>query len=545
MPGSDPPTFSFPTRQYVYRSESASRAAGVAAAPSPELALQPGQVYRFVLGRDLEPQPMTPASVRTTLHDPFAQLVLGRGGAPLSLRAVLAALDAANAEPGGVPEQRSFVVADGGQIPWTEATAPLNRQFRLAIVRGRAGETPSLFVSTSTAVDSEETFLQVIGWDPDAGAYQFYDRRKAAWIWAGSSWDALVPDSGGKGPFDSHVNGALNMKELKAPWINWHSQAASIPDSTLPPGDPLRNERIWRERAGGEEFERDVARPGVRRWTLARLSRCTRNGRLTRLPEFIRHLLTTTTVNLIASGTESRQVRPGVPLRLPLTFFVNSDALLGILGLDPGIPALTVDGGVYLECLRRFDVAITDGTFRFPGDTHFAFVVPEAAFEDVLFVQELIDARVLTEKLAAALLMVDFSNPVFSPRRAALLPHVPAEARLDGADFVNAFVASVTTAATTGPADSPEREFLALWDLADDAWRRTMEATIERFFTALAPRFATADAFAPVFELAESRRREFRRRKLAEFRLTTPITNIPESAPPLELTPTGDIRRKV
>ena len=44
--------------------------------------------------------------------------------------------------------------------------------------------------------------------------------------------------------------------------------------------------------------------------------------------------------------------------------------------------------------------------------------------------------------------------------------------------------------------------------------------------------------------MAESRRREFRTRPLAEFRLTTPVTNIPEEAPPLEFTPAGIIQSK-
>jgi hypothetical protein len=44
--------------------------------------------------------------------------------------------------------------------------------------------------------------------------------------------------------------------------------------------------------------------------------------------------------------------------------------------------------------------------------------------------------------------------------------------------------------------------------------------------------------------LAESRRREFRRRPLAEFRLTTPVTNIPENAPLLELTVDGRVVEK-
>jgi hypothetical protein len=47
-----------------------------------------------------------------------------------------------------------------------------------------------------------------------------------------------------------------------------------------------------------------------------------------------------------------------------------------------------------------------------------------------------------------------------------------------------------------------------------------------------------------VFQLAESRRREFRKRPLAEFRLTTPITNIAEDAELLEFAADGTVRPK-
>src|SRR5262249_30256237 len=152
------------------------------------------------------------------------------------------------------------------------------------------------------------TFLQVISWDPVLKAYRFYDRRDGAWIYAGSSWDALVPPTRGKGPFDSHVNGALNMKELKIPWQNWHSEAGGIKDDVLAPNDALRAERLWSDRTGAQELERTFIRPGIVRWVEARFSSCVANGRLNRLPEFMRHVLETTTVNLTSSAVENGQL---------------------------------------------------------------------------------------------------------------------------------------------------------------------------------------------------------------------------------------------
>src|SRR5262245_3273270 len=336
------------------------------------------------------------------------------------------------------------------------------------------------------------------------------------------------------------------MSELKAPWIHWHSQSAGIRDEALAPDDPLRSDPIWKARTGAEHLETDVVRPGIQRWNDARLRACQRDGKLTRLPEFLRQVLDTTTVNLASSPVESRELAAGEPVPLPITFFVDSDALVDELGLDPGLAApLTVDGAHYRECLRRYEVGITDGDYRFPGDTHFAFVVPERAFEDLLVLRSLRGLGLLPDKLAAALLMVDFSNPVFSPRRAALLRHVPSQAVVGaGSDFPARFVAAVEAAAGGLAADSPEHELLAHWRLPDATWRRVHEARLAAFFAALALRLGDADGFVPLFALAESRRRQFRKWKLAEFRLTTPITNIPEDAPPLELLPDATVRTR-
>lgn len=536
MPSSD-----FPTRKYRY-----SRGRGPLESLESPIELQAGTVYRFVLGRDETPIPITPSEIAQTLHDPFALLVLGRGQLPLTLNELVEVLSSPGGDAEDLREQRAFVVADGGQIPWTPETADLERSFRFLIARGRPNGLPTLFMSTSAAFGSEETFLQVVGWDPEAGAYQFYDRRQGAWVWAGSSWDALEPASRGKGPFDSHVNGALNMKELKAPWINWHSMAARIQDDVLAPDDPLRHETLWQDRQPAQRLENEIIRPGIERWNEARFRLRQSGGHLKRLPEFFRQVLETSTVNLVSSPHESRGLASGKPMTLPLTFLLNADALIDELGLDPGIqdvPAL--DGGIYLQCLQRYDVGLTDGKHRLPGDTHFAFVVPEPAFEDLLVFRKLRALGVLPAKLAASLMMVDFCNPVSSPRRSALLRYVPEEAAVRAdSDFPRVFVERVNQAAAALEPGSPEREFLDNWLLPADEWKGVFEARLMRYFEALKSRLQSLAGFAPLFELAESRRREFRRRRLAEFRLTTPITNIPEEAPLLELAPDASVRPK-
>lgn len=526
----------FPTRTYDYTDST-----GLTVSP---IVLDPGKIYRFIKGRDPAPVEILPGSNSALLSDPFAELILFSGKPlPLTTRALLTTLNTLNGSSDALPIQRSFIVADGGHIPWSPETDDLKRAFRVSITRATAiSSEPDVLIATGTDFDSETVFLQVIGWDPKLGAFQFYERRNGSWIWAGNSWDSLTPEARGKGPFDSHVNGALNMKELKHPWVNWHSQAAQILDSVLAPDDPLRNEPLWIQRSPAEDYESQVVRPGVLRWNNSRFERSIRNGQLLNVPYFFRQILETSTVNLVSSSVSNSKLVTAQDVPLPLTFFVNKDALFDILGLQPNIQIPKVTGRVYRAILQQFDVALTDGKHRFPGDTNFIFVVPEPSFEDNMVLQELLTRGVLSQKVAVALLMVDFCNPVFSRRRAALLKHVPQSAKVDNpASFETDFVANVRASSVAG---SAEAEFLGNLELLENEWRQAFEMRIESFFLRVGPQLSSESTFAKVFELAESRRREFRKRPLAEFRLTTPITNLPETAPLLEFTPDANIQTK-
>ncbi len=537
----------FPTRLYHHRLGGQDGPSGLESAEGPDMALPPG-VFRFRLGRDHGPARMTAAEMATELQDPFGRLVLAAEVFPLSLRSLLAAFDTLNGTPEGLPEQAVFLAADGGKIPWTPETNDVRREFRFVITRGRpAVRPPEIMIAASTVVDSEEIFLQLIAWDAVNQVYHFYQRLGQGWGWAGHSWDALAADTRGKGPFDSHINGSMVMKELKAPWIHWHSQASSITMDALAPDDPLRAEPLFLQRIGAQQLEQDVVRPGIRRWNDARFQASFKNGTLKAAPDFFRQVLETTTVNLACAPEDRSQVLPGRLIHLPLTFFFNSDALLDLLRIPAAVQRPELDAGIYAECLRRHEVSLVDGAFEFPGDTHFVFLVPESAFEDHVVLQKLLRLQILPVKLAAALLMVDFANPVFSPRRAALLRHVPAEITVApgtpaSSDVAQRMVDSIR-AANAAPG-SPEAEFLSLWDLAEEEWRPAMARLLQDYMLRVHEALRTFETFDPLFLLAESRRREFRRRPLAEFSLTSPVSNIPLGAPLLEMTPEGKVRPK-
>jgi len=538
--------FTFPTRSYPYRRPAVAGDPAVEddVDPASEVVLEPGRLYRFVLGLDPVPRIMDDAA---RLRDPFAELLLGRNRFPLSLTALLAALDSVATEPAGLPEQRCFLVADGGQIAWTQDTAGLNRQLRFVVARARGGDT-QLLISSSTAVDSTTQFLQLLAWDPVNAVYNYYERRADTWLWAGDSRHALAPETRGRGPFDSHVNGSLVMKELRQPWNGWHSMSASIPDTVLAPDDPLRDEPLFRERVSAHLLETAVVRPGVERWNRARMAAASASddGRFTDVGHFMRQVLDTTTVNLASSSQQSDQLDDGSTLVLPPTFFLNVEALLDSIGLAPNIGPIGVPGQLYRRSLERYDFRLTDGTFSRPGDSFFAFLVPEPAFEDLNVLALLLKERIIGRRFAACLLMVDFPNPVFSERRHRLLAYVPPAAmRVDGAaadptDLEARFVAAVE--ASTPEPGSAEDEFLANWSVPATTFERAFESRIESYFAQLTALAATEDGFDGWVRLAESRRREFRRRPLAEFRLTLPTTSIPPDAPPLAMRPDGTVQ---
>ncbi len=527
----------FPTRQYPYRAPDPTAGPDPAAA----VALTPGTVHRFVLGVDPVPRPLT-ADELDALNDPVATALLRRGVFPQTARELLAALDALGAQ--GLPVQESYVVGDGGQIPWTPETAGVARQLRVVVSRrATLGAQPDLLMSTSTALDAPTAFLQVLGWDAAAGVFRYYERRDGTWIVAGTSWDALREPSRGRGPFDSHVNGALVMKELKLPWSHWHSQSASITPAVLAPDDPIRTEPIWTERTGAENFEVAVAQPGVFRWTRSRFDQVIgADGTVTALPELLRQVLTTTTVNLVSSVAESTTVARLDRLELPMTFFLDVDAFAGPLGMTPPA-APTVAGPAYDAARTQLELHLDDGAgFRRPGETFFAFLVPERALEDQMVLDELITREVLSVRLATCLLLVDLANPVWSDRRAALLAHVPATvaAGNDGAALDELLGTAIEAAATTP--DGPEAEFVQWWTGSEEpGFALRVQARLTEFLDAWQRRLDGPDGAVDLLRLAQGRRRRFRDSQLAEFALTVPRSPVDDAARALRVGPDASV----
>lgn len=501
------------------------------------------KLTRFVKGLDAAATSMPDDEVRA-LGDPFSRGVLLTAEPPKTVRQLFDAI-AAMTDP-VLPIRQVFLVAEGGQARLRRPDFELNA--RLVVTwQPSAGSGPEIMLSTVPAADDPQALMQLIAWSKADKSFHFFERERnsGAWVWAGHSFHALDPKSRGQGPFDSHINGGLVMKELKAPWTHWHSTSASIPPEAFPTDSELLTEPLFQRLKSAHILE-GIVKTGVRRWTKSRLDHSTNAGRLGDVPNYLKQLLWCTSVNLVSSTRVTGQPdTEGYPL--PTSFFYDFDAL-AFLGeeLAPGkglVPdaRLSVEAGAYEAALAEIEVGIVedegDGT-RLDGDTHFAFLVPERAFEDFVVLQELVSRGAVGARMALCLILVDFTNPVFSPSRAALLAHVPDEVELDGgSDFDTRFLDKIGNAAL----GSPEAEFLAFFNHPDLV--PTARDLLSKFVRVLERRLRTPEGVLDLVRLADSRRQVFAsRRSLAEFRSTLAMGRNP--MPHLAMAADGIIYQK-
>lgn len=505
----------------------------------PPESLRPGAVHRFVVGEDDAVRVLSPEEAAGELADPFATLLLLRGVFPRTAGEVLDELDRATSAGDPLRQGFFFLVGEGSQIPMTAATASVERRLRFLATRGTGADGAEILIS---AFSPDEGDVELMAWDQRTGGFNYYQTVGAtsAWVFAGNSRHALRAPTQGKGPFESHLSGNFVMKELRFPWLHWHSQAANILPSVLPRDPPLAD-HPWvtgRDPRGALTCEVAVAKPGILRWTRTRFQQLLADGGVVEDPARVMvQVLGTPSVNIISSQTEGRAAVAGGVVDLPQTFFVDSEGLTEVLGLrEP--PPFAVSSAVYAANLAAFRVRVTDGRgFERAGDTHFAFAVPERAFEDRAVLEQALATGLLTRRLAACLLMTDFPNPVFSARREALLAHVPARAVVtDGASSFSQELGDAVAAAAEGtPADSPEREFAARWALGED-FQAAFDAELQDYYQAVTARLATQDGYDDVVRLAESRRARMRTMPVFE----TPLLFARSDVPPGDRTMRSD-----
>lgn len=128
-------------------------------------------------------------------------------------------------------------------------------------------------------------------------------------------------------------------------------------------------------------------------------------------------------------------------------------------------------------------------------------------------------AGLLTPRLIASLLMVDFANPLFSMRRSALFRHLIEVAWTgDGVQYSEAVAAAVLNSPEANIEDSPEAEFAQNWATGDD-FTLAFSERLNAFYASLESLLASTGGFAQIHELAESRRESVKKLPIFESRM--------------------------
>lgn len=529
---------------YTLRSNDPFAATAMTAPTVPQVA----PVLRIVVGRDTAPHPMTEAELGA-LDDSFARMVLREGLRPMSVDAVMAALDAQSARVNfasvAVPVQRSFLVGEGGQVTLGDAAAGLDRALRFVVARTNPGTEQLILMSVDDQPWSPAGLLQVLSWDDTKHAYNFYQRRNGRWTYAGDGNDALEPPTRGLGPFDGHVNGSLVMKELREPWLHWDSMSASIPPESFGPAHPILAHRLMAELTGAEILEDEIIVPGIDRWTDARLDRAIQGNQITGAETFFRQLTRETSLNIVASDRNVQEVAPGVPVNVPVELFVHREAIAAFYDGVVTRGRVQLDGGMLLQAISELGIGLSDARSGFfeAGETFFVLSVPTPAYEDLSTLVRLVMRGVLSRSMVRAILAVDYTNPIDSPRRAALLRHMPRTGLIGTGpgSCEGQILDNFQTAAALNPG-SDEARVLDWLATGDDAAQESRIGTeISAYYEAVKARAQDLDGVRDILRLVVSRRRYFRRFGVSEFPLTFPVSSLPADAPPVRMTPEGTL----
>ena len=321
---------------------------------------------------------------------------------------------------------------------------------------------------------------------------------------------------------------------------------APIHEDSLPPNHPFRTDPLFKDASlvkGAENFKQ-IVRSAFSNWNNARIEKSNQNGKVDNFPYFLQQLLETTTINLVSSSTPSKSVEEESIVDLPRSFFFNLDGLVAS-GVVSKVPNLNVSGKLYLQSLKRFEFSLVSKEYRFSGDTHFSFVIPEPAPEDSDLLTQMIDAEFINNRFAASLLMVDFSNPIFSTRRALLMKYVPSSIKIceQGKDLADQFLVSLIASGRHLLKGTPEQEFFDNWQVPEEQWKEVFNQRIIDYLKAIQNALQTEEGFMSITQLAEYRRYQFRQLPLFEFSLTLPTTNISAEIFPLEMSSEGKVRK--
>ncbi len=372
------------------------------------------------------------------LKDPFAVGVLKRPGeCPRSLSEMVAKLrleDDDRCEDDPRTGMLGRVVSERAQL----LEEPDNMR---AVVSRQCGQRLAYeLLFTVPGIDAANPELpeggtQVIAFDRRSGAFNFYALEgtgtQAQWAFHGNSFDQIDPALRETSTCAScHADGGLAMREIDSPWVHWESSTVR----TVGAGIVIDRFSELGARSTGAELS-TVVQSGNAHWNRTRITALSDPDRTELHQGSTRRLLEPlfcgTTFNLQSAGLPSELGNPRPVRAVPGSFFVDP-----MLAAEVTVP---IDDDHYVAALEAIGSRV-EGVIG-PRDTFLGLTFVERAASDVSYVQALITFGLVDEEFVLDVLSVDFTTPVYSVSRCALLDHAPSFADLEG---------------TTDPPDLPE-----------------------------------------------------------------------------------------
>lgn len=337
-------------------------------------------------------------------------LITGRGG---RLQAAMVANQGFNNPAGG-----NFSLFESVQGPVFDTADPVAEgEFFFGHFTGGDGDT---LIANQFP---EGLMIELIAWDRQKEMFNFYELigngEVGEWFYRGDTQDVLRdnellhlqpdPDSPQFGTrlrcSGCHMSGGPIMKELEAPHNDWWSAERGIPLADWEIGERLNE--IFGVLIDAGEFASQVKAGMLRMEQSESLSKV--NAELS-LPQQLRPLFCTVEVNLESDGPTFW--RGATDIAVPAAFFadqrfVNSPLIMG-----------QVD---YASAMSGFNPSFPGGGI----DADHAWLTPVKGYSDHLAIAALVRQRLIDVEFAADVLAVDFTRPVFSEQRCALLQLVP------------------------------------------------------------------------------------------------------------------------
>jgi len=348
------------------------------------------------------------------LKDPIAQFVLRAQGDACpdtfsEVAALLALRDAVDCRSGGAVQ--TAVVSETAQI------RGIPDVFR-AISSRDCGGRPEHGVLMSLANihdddDAPPADAEFMAFDETLGMFSFYALQGGVWTFHGTSKDLVELDPTSKCAA-CHVDGGMIMKELDTPWLHWEGDATT-------PGATELIDRIddLGTRSTGADLEQTVITANEE-WTEIWVKDLLLANDLRRVLEPV---FCTNEFNI---GTAGKAVGDGVRF-VPAEALVDDIFDTGAFGLQVNVSPEAYETAI---AQARQRIQIGGNPVQGPDgaavlDTHFKLAFVQRARADQQVVERLIQIGVLDRELALDVLSVDFTRPVFSDDRCALLDFVP------------------------------------------------------------------------------------------------------------------------